>query len=1113
MSPPTGDLSERQQRLSAVLVECLEAVDHGQAPNIQALLERYPEFAPELARFQAGQQQIEAWAAPLRQMAGAVTPDSNQTLDLGPPPGTNDLFPGDYELFGEIGRGGMGVVYKAKQKSLARLVALKMVRGKQQPSPTELQRFRNEAELLACLEHPHIVPIFDVGEEQGQLYFSMKLIEGGSLAEHLPRFRADPRAAAQLLATIGRAVHHAHERGVLHRDLKPANILLDSDGRPHVTDFGLAKRLAADSTLTQSGAIVGTPSYMAPEQASASKDACTTVTDVYGLGAVLYALLTGRPPFHGVTPLDTLALLRERDPEPPRTSNPLVDRDLEAICLKCLEKDPQRRYRSAELLAEDLEHWLAGEPIQAYPPTHVDRLLRWCRRHRTVVTATVVVFLVAVLGSAGFLWREQIVTESAYLREKAERENAETERKKAEQAREDALKQYKRAQANGAFAWDAANSMYVELADEWLEFQPHLEEVQRKFLLKALRFLERFAQENGNDPSIARATGNVYRRIGDIHRKLGDHAAAVKAYRHSIALFQKLVADNPADPNYRISLAGSYLNLGGTLAGMVHDLGQLEEAEQAYLQAQKIWQKLVEENPAARRMGEHDPRHGLAVATANLAGVLQSMGRTAAAETGYRQALNLHALVVAQEPARAVYRHSLAICHTGLGNLLKHTGRFSDAEKSYRAALALLKQLETEAPYKHYYRHSAANCSGNLGIVLELTSRFPEAEQCYRDALVWRQKLADDFPRVPEYREELATAFGHLGVLLWTIGRLPEAEKCHRQALAIDQGLADEFPKQPGYRFKLAANHNNLGLVLAMAKRPSDAQGQYRHALALYEELLAEFPRNPEYRKGKADLHTNLGLLLKTTGQDGARQEYKQALMMYQGLVAEFPKVPAYRSGLAGNFRKHGDLLFVMDRDAEALQEYGKARDLFTALVTELPGTPDQRHALGAVCQMLALVRRKQGDLGEARRLLEEAIDHQKIAFAASPAHPLYCPLLRNHYWELAKTLVFLKEHESAARAAEELPKLDDKHWLEHWRAANILALCVRLAEQDSGVSERQRLLLAHGYGERAMAHLRQAIDKGCTWVQALKTNPDFSSMRSRSDFKQLLNDWERKAP
>ncbi len=268
---------------------------------------------------------------------------------------------GDYDLIEEIARGGMGVVYRARHRGLKRVVALKMILSGQMASAQERERFRREAELAANLDHPHIVPIYEVHEDQGHCFFSMKLIDGGSLSKQAGRYTTDAAAAARLVSTLARAVDHAHGQGFLHCDLKPSNVLLDQHGAPYLTDFGLARRTGADSSLSGSGTILGTPSYMAPEQAAGSRASLGPATDVYGLGAILYELLTGRPPFRADTVMETVVRVLERDPTPPRELRRDVPRELESICLKCLEKSPRDRYPSARALAEELDGYLHGE--------------------------------------------------------------------------------------------------------------------------------------------------------------------------------------------------------------------------------------------------------------------------------------------------------------------------------------------------------------------------------------------------------------------------------------------------------------------------------------------------------------------------------------------------------------------------------------------------------------------------------------------------------------------------------------------------------------------------------------------------------------------------------
>jgi WD40 repeat protein/serine/threonine protein kinase len=407
--------------LENVLAEYLRAVEAGKPPDRKELLARHPDLAAELQEFFANRDSISRLATPLR-----VPTRSSPDL-------SGFVF-GDYELLEELARGGMGVVYKAQQISLNREVALKMILAGQLASEDDVRRFHTEAEAAASLDHRNIVPIYEIGEHNGQHYFSMKLIEGGNLSQFISR--RDARGAkddslrplrlrAKLLIDVARAVHYAHQRGILHRDLKPANILLDQDGQPHITDFGLAKRVTATDGVTRPDAIVGTPSYMAPEQAGSQKR-LTTAADVYSLGAILYELLTGQPPFHGDNLLDTLRRVAEDEPVRPRSLDRSVDRDLETICLKCLQKEPQKRYGSAEALADDLQRWLEYRPIRARRGTTWEALVKWARRKPTVAALVASLGLLTAVGlvTSLTLWQR---AEKAWQREEKARRDLETD--------------------------------------------------------------------------------------------------------------------------------------------------------------------------------------------------------------------------------------------------------------------------------------------------------------------------------------------------------------------------------------------------------------------------------------------------------------------------------------------------------------------------------------------------------------------------------------------------------------------------------------------------------------------------------------------------------------
>jgi tRNA A-37 threonylcarbamoyl transferase component Bud32 len=409
MNDAEGD-TPLDERALAALDAYVDALQKGERPDRECVLREFPELATTLTCLEAverlAQSGVADVSAPGVEARHKAAPLSPEWPSMGVWQTRVDF--GGYELLEELGRGGMGVVYKARQKSLGRVVALKMILPTQLPTEQAVLRFQAEARAAARLRHPNVVAVHEVGELHGQPYFTMDYVEGRELGAVAAGQPMEPRAAARLMAQVAGAVEHLHQHGIVHRDLKPSNILVDQEGHPYVTDFGLALACGGDSQLTQSGMIVGTPSYMAPEQAAGRRQAVGPGADVYSLGAILYELATGRPPFDEPTPLETLVQVLEGEPPAPRTLNRHLPRDLELVILRCLEKRPEARYPSAGALAADLERFLREEPVEARPRGPQHRLVRWCRRRPALAIRLAAVLIFALVAHVSYTFIQQV---------------------------------------------------------------------------------------------------------------------------------------------------------------------------------------------------------------------------------------------------------------------------------------------------------------------------------------------------------------------------------------------------------------------------------------------------------------------------------------------------------------------------------------------------------------------------------------------------------------------------------------------------------------------------------------------------------------------------------
>ncbi len=469
-----------------------------------------------------------------------------------------------YEILGELGRGAMGVVYRARQRGLKRIVALKMIRAGSHSTPDELARFRSEAVAVAELQHPNIVQLYEVGEDRGHPFFSLELVHGPSLAKKIGGVPQPALEAALLTRALAEAMELAHSRGIIHRDLKPANVLLTKNGEPKISDFGLVKRLEDDAGHTQSGSILGTPSYMAPEQAEGRLKDIGPCADVYALGAVLYELLSGRPPFRAATVLDTLYQVRHQEPVPPSQFQPNVPHDLETICLKCLQKDIGKRYASAALLAEDLRRFTGGEPILARPVGRAERLWRWSRRNPGIAALSACVSLVVVAWAATSTLlfnlarsNERAAVDNAAKasrNELAALASAESARQSEEQARANAGLAKRRADAAAATAHDAIGQM-VRLGERVLlrlQTKPDPEHVDAERLrlrddvmAMLLKEMVPMAQRIEGQGVTSFAVAASHQSLGDLLRKFARGEEARQQYRQGCALIEQIIEAQP----------------------------------------------------------------------------------------------------------------------------------------------------------------------------------------------------------------------------------------------------------------------------------------------------------------------------------------------------------------------------------------------------------------------------------------------------------------------------------------------------------------------------------------------------------------------------------------
>lgn len=703
-----------------------------------------------------------------------------------------------YTILSELGRGGMGVVYKARQKKLNRIVALKMVLAGAHAGQDQLARFYTEAEAVAHLQQPHIVQIYEVGEHAGLPYFSLEYVDGGSLSDRIDGQPQPVDESARMVQLLSRAIGYAHEQGIVHRDLKPANVLLTKAGDPKVTDFGLAKRLESDASQTKSGTLMGTPNYMAPEQARGLVHEVGPLADVYALGVILYEMLTGRTPFLGSSILDTLQQVRSQEPVPPSRLQPKVPRDLETVCLKCLEKEPAKRYETAIALADDLQRYLAGEPILARPAGPVERGWRWCRRNQRVAALSAAVGLLLLSLAIGGPVAAVLVSQQKKLAV-ANEHAARTAQAAAEINRQKADANARTAAEQRDLAFGAFQTFVTSVSK--LRDTAATQTVKQQLLrggLDGLQKVTRSAESSGRtDATMAAA----HQQMGDLLMSLGQYGEARQEFEVTYTIRQSLANELPADFDRQRELAVARSRLGN-ISALEADR---HVARQHYSAALALREKLAGQ-PGSTAQARID----LATSYVELGNV----SNPAEAESLYQKALEIREDVAAKTAAAARPSRDRDVWVTRL-KLAEASVRQTDLEKARQhlerglKQARQLKELMSKSPRATM---DLATTYVDFGRVELQAGNTAKAMQLFDDALALLQPAAIEDPQNNELQS----------TLMMTLAR--------RGQHAVAAKTAEQFrrlaPNNINNQFNIACCYGRCAAAVAMGRPASELTDQ-----------------------------------------------------------------------------------------------------------------------------------------------------------------------------------------------------------------------------------------------------------------------------------------------
>jgi serine/threonine-protein kinase len=819
--------------------------------------------------------------------------------------------------------GGIGQVWMARDDDLGREVALKELRPEQNSNPAIWQRFLEEARITGQLEHPGIVPVYELARrsDNQQPFYTMRFIRGDTLTQAVRNYheklalgkagRFELRNLLTAFISICNAVAYAHARGVIHRDLKGHNVILGDFGEVILLDWGLAKLIdqpeerldlppvvlaeSQQRDATVLGQVLGTPAHMAPEQAQGRLDLLGPATDVYGLGTLLYEILAGRAPFTGSDTQEVLRKVREEEPPLPHEVAGAVPSALEAICLRAMAKRPSDRYARVGDVAREVQHWLADEPVDAYPEPWQARTYRWLGRHRTlvasgagVVLAAAVVFAVA----AGLLQR-------ANARETALRARAEQNLALAEH--------------NFQLARDAVDNGFTKVSASAPLKAHGLERVRQDLLRQAKDFYEAFLQEQGDDPAVQAERGRAYWRLAAIDRELGSYPEAIGSCEKAHRILEAIMRDHPESTEYQLALARTLQELGNLYV---------------------------------------------------------TVGKPTDAEPILKESIGIAHQLADEESENSAYQSLLGAVWADLGNLLEARGMRDAARKAYENALPIAERLVRELPDASPYQEQLANVYHELGRIYQNNLQFDQAQGLYEKALPLKERLIRDHPDQPRFQDQLGRTLLNLGNLFRNTGRPDLARAIYLRALPVRERLVREHPDVPSYQDQLAWILESLGRVI-QDTQADGALELYQTALPIREQLVRRHADVPGYQDRLARLLGTLGSLYQVNGQlNRAEEFFQRSLHVCEQVTHAHPDVPAYRHQLAGEYIDLGALYTDSGRFTEALAVYQRGLLIAERLVADHRADAAYHERLTNMRLSLASTR---AHLGAYKQAIEEA--------------------------------------------------------------------------------------------------------------------------------------------